>query len=564
MIKLRECQLGIPRPGSLKDDAWFRGDLETAGRVTAERKFAPEANSLLGTEETLKPHEYEQLIDSCMLSGGDDSRSRWLTAAFISFGFSSASRCSDLCTMKYKAMFKTTQDTNPVQHCLLNVKKDGKTKTNKYSEFRAAACGRHKHAHLDAQGWIADMLIYDALTPGREVDFGDLVLNRREEWRKMPLFHQDNAVSADGLTALFSNQLSKAGLRNVVNRLTHLMRNTAAIQADAHTSVDIVELLGEWKSGGSTCANSYLAKSQSSALQAHLALAGFKGSFDRYLGRAEVHVPNAWVDAGMPGVRKALLKQHEGLKCHEKEIGAETFLQLLLYLGMVCWQNLPLKYHRYKNSYTLAHLKEVNGIMQTAEYKKFAEVVLDKERRAIEKNENREESTHDAPPRVTVEVPKASIKVCASHLIALGDCRACSDLWNLWEREGPIINSIIQRGDVKQAHGLTMQKGRLEAVVRVIARLSEERGNLQDGIQALQGVLEKLDAMEKSLGGRAGISISTFIEALQGVVNTTAIQKLQSAIKGRTKVTKLDLKNMLDAPWETTTGWPAVEWAEAD
>ncbi|KAG7674171.1 hypothetical protein KSW81_006004 [Nannochloris sp. 'desiccata'] len=490
MIKLRECQLGIPRPGSLKEDAWFRSALETAGRVTAERKFAPEANSLLGTEETttLKPHEYENLIDTCIRFGGDSTRSRWLAAAFISFGFSRASRCSDLCTMKYKAMFTTTQDTNPVQHCLLNVKKDGNTKTNKYGEFRGAACGHHKHAHLD-------LLIYDALTPGREVDFGDLVLNRREEWRTRPLFHQDNTVSADGLTALFSNQLSKAGLRNVVNRLTHLMRNTAAIRAGAHTSVDIVELLGEWKSGGSTCANSYLAKSQSSALQAHLALAGFKG---------------------------------------------------------------------YKDSYTLAHLKEINGIMQTAKYKKFAEEVLDKERRAIEKIENREESTHDAPPRVAVEVPKASIKVYASHLIAFGDCRTCSDLWNLWERERPIINSIIQRGDAKQAHGLTMQKGRLEAVVRVIARLSEERGNLQDGIQALQGVLEKLDAKEKSLGGRAGISISTFIEALQGVVNTTAIQKFQSAIKGRTKVTMLDLKNMLDAHWETTTGWPAVEWAEAD
>ncbi|KAG7667177.1 hypothetical protein NADE_003025 [Nannochloris sp. 'desiccata'] len=387
-------------------------------------------------------------------------------------------------------MFKTTQDTNPVRYCLLNVKKDGKTKTNKYGEFRGAACGRHKHAHRDAQGWFADLLLYDALTPGRDVDFGDLVLHRREEWRTMPLFHQDDVVSADGLTTLFSNQLSKAGLRNTTNRLTHLMRNTAAIRAGAHTSVDIVELLGEWKSG-STCANSYLAKSQSSALGAHLALAGFKGSFDHYLGRAEVHMPDAWVDSVMPGVRKALkvlLKQHEELKCHEKEIGAETFLQLLLYLGMVCWQNLPLKYHRYKDRYTLAHMKSINDIMQTFEYKKFAEEVLDKGRRAIEKIENREGDAHDAAPRVAVEVPKASTNVYASHSIAFGDCRTCSDLWNLWERERPIINNIIERSDAKQAHSLTIQKGRLEAVVRVIARLSEEKGNLQDGIQALQEV----------------------------------------------------------------------------
>ena len=82
IIKLRECQLGIPRPGSAKDDAWFRSALETAGRVTAERKLAPEANSLLGTEETttLKPDEYEQLVDSCMELSGDSTRLRWLAA----------------------------------------------------------------------------------------------------------------------------------------------------------------------------------------------------------------------------------------------------------------------------------------------------------------------------------------------------------------------------------------------------------------------------------------------------------------------------------------------------
>ncbi|KAG7671078.1 hypothetical protein KSW81_004504 [Nannochloris sp. 'desiccata'] len=337
MVKLRECQLGIPRPGSLKDDAWFRGTLETAGRVTAKRKLAPEANSLLGTEETttLKPHEYEQLIDSCMVVGGN-SRSRWFTAAFMSFGFNSASRCSDLCTMKIKAMFLTNQVTYPVTHYLLNCKKDGNTKTNKHGEFRAAACGCHKDAHLDAQGWIADLFFYDALTPGKEVDFGDLVLNRRKEWRTKPLFNQDNTVSADGLTTLFINQLSRAGLRNVTNRTMHLMRNTAAIRAGAHTSLDTVELLGEWKSGGSTCATSYLAKSQSSALPAHLALAGFKGSFHHHLGRAEVHVPDAWVDEVMPGVRdalKVLLEQHQGLKCHEKEIGAETFFTDVVIFG---------------------------------------------------------------------------------------------------------------------------------------------------------------------------------------------------------------------------------------
>lgn len=76
--------------------------------------------------------------------------------------------------------------------------------------------------------------------------------------------------------------------------------------------------------------------------------------------------------------------------------------------------------------------------------------------------------------------------------------------------------------------------------------------------------MEEFDAKERSLGGGAGNSISTFIEALQGAVNATDVQKLQNTIKGRSKVTKLDLKNMLDAHWEATTGWPAVQWAEAE
>ena len=189
---------------------------------------------------------------------------------------------------------------------------------------------------------------------------------------------------------------------------------------------------------------------------------------------------------------------------------------------------------------------------------------MDKERRAIEKIENREGDANDAPPRVAVEVPKASTRVYADDSIAFGDCKACADLWGLWEQERSVINKIIQRADAKQAHRLTIQKGRLEAVVRVIERLAEEKGNLQNGVHALQEVLEEFDVKERALGGRAGISISTFIEALQGVVNTIDIQKLQSTIKGRTKVFKLDLKNMLDAHWQTTTSWPAVQWAEAE
>jgi hypothetical protein len=210
-----------------------------------------------------------------------------------------------------------------------------------------------------------------------------------------------------------------------------------------------------------------------------------------------------------------------------------------------------------------ASIKHLKLFSQQEEYARFAEEVLDRERRSIEKIENKETSAHNAPPGAAVEVPRASTRVYANHSIAFRDCKTCSDLWALWELERPIINKIIQRADAKQAHTLTIQKGRLEAVVRVIERLSEEKGGLQNGIRALEQVLGEFAGKEKSLGGGSGISISAFIEALQGVVNTSDVQKLQSAIKGRSKVTKMDLKKLLDAHWQTTTDWPAVCYDEA-
>jgi len=52
-------------------------------------------------------------------------------------------------------------------------------------------------------------------------------------------------------------------------------------------------------------------------------------------------------------------------------------------------------------------------------------------------------------------------------------------------------------------------------------RLQEEKGSLQEGIQALQGIFEAFNAKEKELGGAKGITISSFLEGLQAVVNAT-------------------------------------------
>ena len=106
---------------------------------------------------------------------------------------------------------------------------------------------------------------------------------------------------------------------------------------------------------------------------------------------------------------------------------------------------------------------------------------------------------------------------------------------------------------------MTIQKGKLEAFVKVIERLAVEKGSVHEGIGVLQGVLQEFDQQERRLGGSAGISIPTFIEGLQAV---GAGKNLESAIKGRSKASKLDLKHLLDAHWKTTACWPAVRFTE--
>lgn len=66
-------------------------------------------------------------------------------------------------------------------------------------------------------------------------------------------------------------------------------------------------------------------------------------------------------------------------------------------------------------------------------------------------------------------------------------------------------------------------------------RLQKEKGSLQEGIQALQGIFEEFDAKVKALGGGKGISNFSFIEGLQAVINATNIPNLESIIKGRSR-----------------------------
>jgi hypothetical protein len=108
-----------------------------------------------------------------------------------------------------------------------------------------------------------------------------------------------------------------------------------------------------------------------------------------------------------------------------------------------------------------------------------------------------------------------------------------------------------------------MQRRRIEAVACTIIRLGEERGGVTDGIDTLQSIWEELDALERSMGGKP-LSLPIFVDGLESVINCTKPETLMNNLKekGRTKVTKQDLKNILDRHWQLTSVWPSVSYSD--
>jgi hypothetical protein len=580
---LRHLQGGIPNPDELCNDVWMQHVLYQAGQKTASKRHAPEYNSLLNSKKTtcLDRTEFEALIDAGMTgSKGSNGRLPYLVNAFATCGAFSLSRCSDLCTMKYKAIFTKEHPTKPVPCTLLTVKKDGIGKTNNSGEWRSGAVARHKDAHQDAQGWLADLFFYDILVEG--VDLVDMALNDQASWQELHLFNPESPRHKPGaggswafetqIVGMLSNQLAVAGLRHLKNRTGHLLRNSGALWASEIVDKEEVALMGEWKQGQGVLLNSYCAKSQSSALRGHLAVAGFSGRESHFLGRSTVEVPPAWLDAVAPGARRALEAfedAHVGESCKDVHHGVRWSLKSLLYLATVWWQNLPVKYERYRGNYTLANVHVIKKIMHSDEYRNFAIKILqleDKSQRLVRGPDVFSEAESPsqapaalAPPHVAVPGVKEKVKIQLS--ISFGSCRACVDLWTLWEEEKLKLESLSKRNDV--IIGPVMQKRRLEAVACAILRLGEERGGVADGIDALQSIWEELDALERSLGGKA-LSLALFVDGLENIINCTKPETLMSNLKGqgRTKVTKQDLKTILDRHWQLTSAWPSVSYAD--
>jgi hypothetical protein len=207
--------------------------------------------------------------------------------------------------------------------------------------------------------------------------------------------------------------------------------------------------------------------------------------------------------------------------------------------------------------------------MHSEEYRNFAIKILQLEDRSQRLVRGPDVFSEAEPPSQApavpapsqVAVPGVREKVKIQLSISFGSCQASVDLWKLWEEQKPELLSLSKRNDVIIKP--VMQKRRLEAVACTIMRLGKERGGVADGIDALQSIWEELDALERSMGGKP-LSLPIFVDGLESVINCTKPETLMNNLKekGRTKVTKQDLKNILDRHWQLTSAWPSISYAD--
>ena len=164
------------------------------------------------------------------------------------------------------------------------------------------------------------------------------------------------------------------------SKVTGLLRKTCVetLRA-ADASKAEVDFHGGWNGG--TQDRNYARESLQADMKAQAKAAGFVKDFreHHYLGRADIHVPEAWHNALLPGLQ-ALLDAVLDLPCEVRET-----LQCIELFVQAFWQALPIKRLKYGADCGKKQLDKVQEVMATDEYGIFATNVREAELDSMEK-----------------------------------------------------------------------------------------------------------------------------------------------------------------------------------
>ena len=244
--------------------------------------------------------------------------------------------------------------------------------------------------------------------------------------------------------------------------MTGLLRKTCVetLRA-ADASKAEVNFHGGWNGG--TQDRHYARESLQADMKAQAKAAGFVKEFceHHYLGRADIHVPEAWHNALLPGLQ-ALLDAVLDLPC-----GVRETLQCIELFVQAFWQALPITTLKYGADFEKRQLDRVQEVMATDEYGIFATNVGEAELDSMEKLGIK------VPYLKTWAQRQASFNYAAKGSAAEPDKPATKRLRvGSFEVQAAMGSTLTQKLREYAAHAETIECRRLDM------RMSQERAQL--------------------------------------------------------------------------------------
>jgi hypothetical protein len=433
--KLLKCQRGIPDRALidkhptfiklLKDSTKLRVELKTSGKNVSDRFGG----------NTLTFPEIEKVIDSAMRYHEPNVGIN--VACMLAVGLGSGYRGDSMCHIRLGNLNLIELDHYKPVKAKLVILGMNEGKTNNKAHLHYTGLASHKLPHLDAQGLIAEKIIYDIHK--KQSPILDLIAKGDTTWQNYSLLsfngsNMDKRQTYDSLAIMMIKVLAIAGISKT--SVLHLLRSTGSyILSLKGASLDQLNLWGDWGPKG-ICERSYLSKNPAALSIMYMKLAGwFESDIEKkyFLGRGTIKVPNTWIKALFPfgkdwkgdifdlhkrvaatNLNGQIKKQGVDSKTkhiidernkrrkvddlqllQDEDDNAELFLETLIYLGEVFWRNIPFKLERYHksncdigdNEYFFKDLPCVKDILLTKEYELFSRDVVSAHNEYMEKSE---------------------------------------------------------------------------------------------------------------------------------------------------------------------------------
>ncbi len=259
-------------------------------------------------------------------------------------------------------------------------------KTNKTGAMRWTGFAQHAYAHCDLAASLGELLSCEIFD--NDLRLMDMILDKDQSWDKVTVFfpqqvHKPLDQRVGQLTRLLDSITKRIPDWSKDKRM-HLFRKSVTQQlrllGAEHGTINAH--LG-W--ADDVQGRYYSLADLQAGEKPQAILAGFTKGCEtwhqhHYLGRSTVSLPSTtWLDAVIPRLTEALQRQ-DAVPVRSREM-----LQCLHMYAQAYWQALPMKGLIYKEAYLDRQVPGVQQVMQTAQYRQFAEQVIMKEADSLQK-----------------------------------------------------------------------------------------------------------------------------------------------------------------------------------